>query len=41
MKPETVEEIVRVMKLQYEFARTGRGWEAYARARETLASRRP
>jgi pimeloyl-ACP methyl ester carboxylesterase len=39
MKPETVEQIIRVMKLQYEFARTGRGWEAYAAARESLAAR--
>jgi pimeloyl-ACP methyl ester carboxylesterase len=39
MKPETVERIVGVMKLQYEFARTGRGWEAYAAARESLAAR--
>jgi pimeloyl-ACP methyl ester carboxylesterase len=39
MKPETVEQIVGVMKLQYEFARTGQGWDAYAAAREKLASR--
>jgi pimeloyl-ACP methyl ester carboxylesterase len=39
MKRETVEQIIRVMKLQYEFARTGRGWEAYASARESLAAR--
>jgi pimeloyl-ACP methyl ester carboxylesterase len=39
MKPETVEQIIGVTKLQYEFARTGRGWEAYAAARERLAAR--
>jgi uncharacterized protein len=39
MKPETVEQIIGVMKLQYEFARTGRGWEDYAAAREKLAAR--
>jgi pimeloyl-ACP methyl ester carboxylesterase len=39
MKPETVEQIVGVMKLQYEFARTGQGWEPYAAAREQLAAR--
>jgi pimeloyl-ACP methyl ester carboxylesterase len=39
MKPETVEQIVGVMKLQYEFARTGRGWEPYAAARAQLAAR--
>jgi hypothetical protein len=27
------------MKLQYEFVRTGHGWEAYAAARNKLASR--
>lgn len=39
MKPEMVEQIVGVMKLQYEFARTGQGWEPYAAAREQLAAR--
>ena len=39
MKPETVEQIVGVMKLQYDFARTGTGWDAYAAAREKLAAR--
>ena len=37
MKPETVAEIVAVMKLQYQFARTGQGWDDYAAARK-LAS---
>jgi hypothetical protein len=39
MKPHTIEEIVTAMKLQYEFVRTGHGWEAYAAARNKLASR--
>jgi uncharacterized protein len=39
MKPETIEQIIRVMRLQYEFARTGGGWEAYAAARKSLAAR--
>jgi hypothetical protein len=39
MKPQTVPEIVALMKLQYRFAQTGQGWDDYASARETLASR--
>jgi pimeloyl-ACP methyl ester carboxylesterase len=39
MKPQIVADILGVMKLQYEFARTGRGWEDYAAAREKLAAR--
>lgn len=39
MKPETVEQIIRLMQLQYEFARTRQGWEAYASARDTLIAR--
>lgn len=39
MKPQTVEQIVGVMKLQYEFARTGQRWNEYAAAREKLAAR--
>jgi uncharacterized protein len=39
MKPQTVEQIVGVMKLQYQFARTGQGWDEYAAAREQLAAR--
>jgi pimeloyl-ACP methyl ester carboxylesterase len=39
MKPQTVTDIVAIMKLQYRFARTGEGWEAYAAAREKLAAR--
>lgn len=39
MKPETVADIVSIMKLQYRYARTGEGWEDYAAARDSLASR--
>jgi pimeloyl-ACP methyl ester carboxylesterase len=39
MKPEIVEQIVGLMKLQYEFARTGQGWESYAAGREKLGAR--
>jgi pimeloyl-ACP methyl ester carboxylesterase len=39
MKPETVNQIVNLMKLQYHFARTGRDWEKYAVARNTLVAR--
>ena len=39
MKPQLVAEIVGLMKLQYQYARTGQGWDEYAAAREKLASR--
>lgn len=39
MRTALVEQIVGLMKLQYEFARTGRGWEEYIAARQTLAAR--
>ena len=39
MKPEIVAEIVAIMKLQYQFARTGQGWDDYAAARARLAGR--
>jgi pimeloyl-ACP methyl ester carboxylesterase len=39
MPPSAVEQIVGLMELQYEFARTGRGWDAYTAAREKLAAR--
>ncbi len=39
MKPQIVEQIVGVMKLQYHFARTGQGWDEYAAAREQLVAR--
>lgn len=39
MKPETIEQIVGLMKLQYEFARTGKGWDDYLAAREKLVAK--
>ena len=38
MKPQTVEQIIRLMKLQYRFAQTGEGWDEYAAAREKLVA---
>jgi pimeloyl-ACP methyl ester carboxylesterase len=38
MKPQMVAAIVGLMKLQYEFARTGQGWDDYVAAREKLAA---
>ena len=38
MRRAAVEQIVSLMKLQYEFARTGKGWDAYAAARRKLAA---
>jgi pimeloyl-ACP methyl ester carboxylesterase len=39
MPPEVVEQIVGLMKLQNQIARTGQGWEEYAAARATLVAR--
>jgi pimeloyl-ACP methyl ester carboxylesterase len=39
MRPQVVEQIVGLMRLQYQFARTGQGWDEYAAARRTLAAR--
>jgi pimeloyl-ACP methyl ester carboxylesterase len=39
MRPEVIEQVVGLMKLQYEFARSGQGWNAYAAAREKIAAR--
>ena len=39
MKPQTIADIVGIMQLQYQFARTGQGWDEYAAAREKLAAR--
>ena len=38
MKPQTIAEIVDLMKLQYQFAQTGQGWDQYAAAREKIAA---
>ena len=40
MSPSLVEQIVGLMKLQYEFARTGQGWEQYLATREKLGAGR-
>jgi pimeloyl-ACP methyl ester carboxylesterase len=39
MPTQTVADIVGVMRLQYQFAQTGQGWDDYATAREKLAAR--
>jgi pimeloyl-ACP methyl ester carboxylesterase len=39
MRREDVEDIVGLLKLQYEFARSGRGWDEYAAARAKIAAR--
>jgi pimeloyl-ACP methyl ester carboxylesterase len=39
MKPQMVEQIVGLMKLQYAFVQTGQGWDEYMAARETIAAR--
>ncbi len=37
--PQVVDQVVSIMKLQYDFARTGRGWDEYAALRAKLAAR--
>ena len=39
MRPEGIQQVVGLMKLQYEFAGTGQGWDQYAAARAKLAAR--
>lgn len=39
MRPDVVNEIVAIMKLQNNFARTGSGWDEYLAARARLAGR--
>jgi pimeloyl-ACP methyl ester carboxylesterase len=39
MRPQTVADIIAMMRLQYQYARTGQGWDEYAAARQTLAAR--
>jgi uncharacterized protein len=39
MPSEVVEQIVALMKLQNQFARTGQGWDEYAATREKLVAR--
>ena len=40
MRPQMVEEIIGLMNQQFEFARTGQGWEAYLATRERLGAQR-
>lgn len=39
MPPQTVDEIIGLLKLQYEFARTGKGWDEYAATREKIVAK--
>ena len=39
MPAPAVEQIVSLLKIQYEFARTGKGWDEYAAAREKIVAR--
>ena len=39
MPAQDVEEIIAVLKLQYDYARTGQGWTEYASARDKLVAR--
>lgn len=39
MPPQTVDQVVGLMRLQYQFARTGQGWAEYAATREKFAAR--
>jgi uncharacterized protein len=36
---QTVDEIIGILKLQYEFARTAKGWDEYAAAREKMIAK--
>src|SRR5215211_5759863 len=39
MPPETLDAIMAVLTLQYQFARTGQGWDEYVAARDNVAVR--
>ena len=39
LRPEAIQRVVGLMKLQYEFARTGRRWDEYAAARAQMIAR--
>jgi uncharacterized protein len=39
MRPQAVEQIIELMKLQYAFVQTGQGWDEYMAAREKIAAR--
>jgi pimeloyl-ACP methyl ester carboxylesterase len=38
MKPQMVDQIVEMMRLQYAYLRTGEGWDQYLAAREQIAA---
>src|SRR5205085_9610056 len=38
-RPEVIEQIISLMRLEYRFAQTGEGWEEYIAARQQLATR--
>ena len=38
-RPEVIEQIINLMRLEYRFAQTGEGWEEYLAARQQLATR--
>jgi hypothetical protein len=39
MPPQMVDEIIGLLTLQYEFARTGKGWDEYAATREKIVAK--
>ena len=39
MRPPMIEQVVELMTLQYDYLRTGQGWDRYAATREKLATR--
>jgi len=39
MRPQMIEAIVELMRLQYEYLRTGQGWDSYLEARDKIAAR--
>ena len=39
MRPQMVDQIVGLMTLQYDYLRTGQGWDRYVAARQTIAAR--
>lgn len=39
MQPQVIDQIIGLTKSQYEFARTGKGWDQYVAAREKISTR--
>jgi hypothetical protein len=39
MRPEMIEQVVELMTLQYDYLRTGQGWDRYLAARDKIAAR--